>query len=73
MAFFKPAEGKGPVFCYEGTVASAGKPAELKNEFFIAKARQNPDFVEVVPVAPIKKVAKKKVAKKKVTKKVSKK
>lgn len=72
MALFVHKSG-GAVRCYGGTIC----PAELTDPFLVAKARKNPEFLEVEPPEPVKKVvkkvARKKVAKKRTKKKVSKK
>ena len=74
MARFVPAK-PGTISFYGGQPCSESAPAETDNEVIIAKARNNPDFSEVIVreqievfVAPKKKASKKK-AKKKVSKK----
>jgi len=46
MAFFKH-ESDTLVNCYGGTKCSNRSTAELKDESLIAKARANPEFIEV--------------------------
>lgn len=72
MAFFVPSDpDSGTLNFYNGQTCSAQKPAELTIEHLIEKARNNPDFSEVITaddveviVAPKKKASKKKAHKK---------
>ena len=63
MAFFKH-ESDTLVNCYQGTQCSSKSTAELTDEVYIAKARANPDFIEVDKALKQTRKRKKKVSKK---------